>query len=43
MHQISKRVKDNIPTVVLTMLGIIQAFALELLGNYVSGTGCFIV
>lgn len=38
MHQISKRVKTNIPTVVLTMLGIIQAFALELLWNYVSGT-----
>ena len=38
MHQISKRVKANIPTVVLTMLGIIQAFALELLWNYVSGT-----
>lgn len=38
MHEISKRVKTNVPAVVLAVLGIIQAFALELLWNYVSGT-----
>jgi hypothetical protein len=36
MNKIRERVKFNVPAVVLTLLGIVQAFALELLWTFIA-------
>jgi len=36
MNKVRERVKFNVPAVVLTLLGIVQAFALELLWTFVA-------
>ncbi|MDB2595027.1 hypothetical protein N9Y23_01725 [Pseudomonadales bacterium] len=38
MQDITRRVKHNVPALVLTLLGIMQAFALELLWSFIVET-----
>ncbi len=39
MNKVRERVKFNVPAVVLTLLGIVQAFALELLWCFLQSCG----